>query len=151
VVGRSDRPVAQPRSQSQKLGQEVYRFRVSLKHRRDSWRHVEIQAQQTLGHFDFILRDAFEHQPMEHLSSFRLLSPGAQEGPLQETDLGTIDPYAEDGTAARTIADLELELKARMRSIYDTWIEHEIELEAVGPLDPRANYPRVLASSKLHD
>jgi hypothetical protein len=48
-------------------GQQVYHFKAALWHRPGLWRTIEIQGEQTLAEFDAILRDAFEHDPFDHL------------------------------------------------------------------------------------
>jgi hypothetical protein len=45
-------------------GRQVYCFKASLTHQPKLWRRIEIQGAQTLAHFDDILRDAFNCDPV---------------------------------------------------------------------------------------
>jgi hypothetical protein len=137
---------SQPQPHRQIAGRQVYRFRVRLKDQPESCRFIEILPEQTLGHLDFALRDAFEYHPIAHATSYQLLSAGANGQAENERGLGYIDPYAEDGLVERKISELRLVPRSRLAFVYDLrrWIEHELELEAIQPADPMAIYPKVM-------
>lgn len=48
---------------------KVYVFKVALKHRKGTWRRIEIKGNQKLGDLDQIIREAFNHEDC-HLSEF---------------------------------------------------------------------------------
>jgi hypothetical protein len=45
-------------------------LKVALKYRRGFWRRIEIKGNQMLGDLDYIIRDAFKHNTLDHLSEF---------------------------------------------------------------------------------
>jgi hypothetical protein len=130
--------------------QQVYRFKASLKYNTGLWRRIEIQGGQTLWHFDETLRDAFNHDSMDHLSGFWHLHRRGKGKRYREVEIGDINPFGEGDGADITIAELELEAGNRLKYVYDfgDWIEHTIELEAIEPPDQEAEYPRPVARNK---
>jgi hypothetical protein len=124
---------------------QVYRFRVSARDRPGLLQYIEIEGQQTLGHLDFALRDAFGHDAMAHTGSFRHVVAGG--GELTNTVyLGDVDPFEGGSAADRTVGDLRLEANARLQYSLGPIgrFEHSVELEAVVAQDPTAYYPRVV-------
>jgi hypothetical protein len=50
--------------------EQVYRFKVALKHQRRLWRRIEVKGTQTLGDLDRIIRESFKYEMWDHLSEF---------------------------------------------------------------------------------
>ena len=131
-------------------GRQVYRFKAALWHRPGLWRRVEIQGKQTLADLDSILRDAFEHDPMDHLGGFWKRIRRGKGRRFREIDVGDVDPFGEGSGAGVHIAGLGLESGQQLRYVYDfgDWIEHRLTLEEI--VDPEANakYPRIIAQNR---
>lgn len=130
--------------------QQVYRFKVSLKHRKTLWRQIEIQGGQTLLEFDRELRGAFDHDFFDHMSGFWQIVPRGNTSRTREVDLGSINPLGEGDAAAVKIASLNLKPGDKLKYVYDfgDWIEHVLEVEAVAAAAPEVTYPRVTAQNK---
>ncbi|MBP8058733.1 MAG: hypothetical protein KA314_23105 [Chloroflexi bacterium] len=130
--------------------QQVYRFKVSLKHRKTLWRQIEIQGGQTLGEFDRELRGAFDHDFFDHMSGFWQIIPRGNTSRTREVDLGNINPLGEGDAAAVKIASLNLKPGDKLKYVYDfgDWIEHVLEVEAVAAAEPEITYPLVTAQNK---
>jgi hypothetical protein len=128
----------------------VYRFKAALKHRPGLWRTIEIQGKQTLGDFDRVLRDAFDHDWSDHLSGFWKLVRRGQSKRFREIDLGDVDPLGGGSGAGLHIAGLGLQPGDECKYVYDfgDWIEHRLELEAIAEPEPRTRYPRIVARNK---
>ena len=129
---------------------QIYRFKAELWHRADIWRRIEIQGGQTLADFDGILRDAFEHDPFDHLSGFWKLVRRGRGNRFREIDLGDIDPLGGGSGAGLHIAGLELRPGDLLKYVYDfgDWIEHRITLEEIVEPEPGGEYPRIIARNK---
>ena len=98
--------------------EKVYRFKAALKHRKGLWRRVEIQGGQTLADLDSILRDAFDHDSMDHLGGFWKLVRRGQSRRFREINLGDVHPFGGGGSAEDLrIAGLELQVGDRLRAI----------------------------------
>ena len=122
----------------------TYRFRCGGRHRHH--RRIEIEGQQTLGHLDVALRQAFRLPLTDGTSSFELVNSPEGQVRVAALDLGVVDPYEGEGSAERTIADLRLEPGACLRyrcELLDR-VEHEIALEAVEIPNPKVCYPRIV-------
>ena len=130
--------------------QQVYRFKVSLKHRKTLWRQIEIQGGQTLLEFNRELRGAFDHDFFDHMSGFWQIVPRGNTSRTREVDLGSINPLGEGDAAAVKIASLNLKPGDKLKYVYDfgDWIEHVLEVEAVAAAVPEATYPRVTDQNK---
>jgi hypothetical protein len=130
--------------------QQVYRFKAALAHRPGLWRQIEIQGQQTLAGFDAILRDAFNHDPSDHLGGFwRRIRRGKSQR-FREVDLAEIDPLGEGDGADLPLAELALQPGDELKYVYDfgDWIEHQITLEAIVAPEAGAEYPRIVGQSQ---
>ena len=114
-------------------GEQVYQFRAALKYREDIWRRIEIQGNQTLAEFDYVLRSQFGHDRSDHLCGFWKLVRRGQTQRYRQIDLGNVDPLGEGSGAQIRIAGLGLQIGDRLKYVYDfgDWIEHEITLEKV--------------------
>lgn len=148
LFGREVAPEEQPFSPAQ--SRQVYRFKAALRYRPDLWRTVEIQGRQTLADFDAILRNAFQHDPLDHLGGFWRLVPRGKSGRVREVDLGSINPMRVGDGAALHVAGLGLQTGDRLKYVYDfgDWIEHRLTLEETVEPQAGAEYPRVVAQNK---
>jgi hypothetical protein len=131
-------------------GAQVYSFKAVLRYRSGIWRRIEIQGEQTLAHFDDILRDAFGHDRMDHLGGFWRLIRRGRGRRFREVDLGDVNPLGEGSGADLRIAGLNFQVGDRLKYVYDfgDWIEHEITLEAIESPQTGAQYPRVSDQNK---
>ena len=131
-------------------GKQVYRFEVAFKYRKGLWRRIEIQGKQTLADFDDILRSTFGHDVSDHLSGFWKRVRRGQSNRFREVDLGSIDPFGGGDGAELQVAGLGIQVKDRMRYVYDfgDWIEHEITLEAIEEPQSGVEYPRISEQNK---
>lgn len=149
-----DEEVERPSSQKGRVSageaEQVYRFKAYLAHRKGLWRRIEIQGGQTLGEFDRILRDAFEHDTWDHLSGFWQRVRRGNSKRFREVDLGSINPFGDGEAAEVEIASIGLKPGDTLKWVYDfgDWIEHRLELEAVGEAEAAVTYPRVVEQNK---
>jgi len=129
---------------------QIYRFKAALWHRPGLWRRIEIQGGQTLAEFDGILRDAFNHDPMDHLGGFWKLIRRGTGKRFREVDLGDVDPMGR-GSGARThIAGVGLKPGDELKYVYDfgDWIQHRLTLEEIGEQQKGVKYPRIVEQNK---
>lgn len=129
---------------------QVFRFKTAFRHRPGLWRRIEIQGEQTLADFDAILRDAFNHDPMDHLSGFWKLVRRGKSKRFREIDLGDIEPFGGGSGADLHVASLGLNPGDELEYVYDfgDWIEHLITLEAITEPEARVKYPRIVEQNK---
>jgi hypothetical protein len=126
-------------------GQQVYRFRASTRGRKRE-RIIEIQGEQTLAHFDNVMREAFDRDPMDHLSEFtRIIRRGKGKQP-REVHYGELNPFEMTAAAELRLAGLGLEVGAELQYVYDfgDWIEHRLLLESICAPEHGVEYPRVV-------
>jgi hypothetical protein len=135
---------------SKQEARQVYCFKVALWHRKRLWRRIEIQGGQTLSQFDNIIRTAFQHDHMDHLSGFWKLVRRGQGRRFREVRLGNINPFGEGEAAGVQVAGLSLAPGDALKYVYDfgDWIEHRLELEAIGEPEEKATYPRITGQNK---
>lgn len=146
---RKVRPKALPVTAVQR--EQVYRFKVSLKHRRGLWRRIEIQGGQTLADFDGFLRGEFKHDLSDHMSGFWRKVRRGDTKRFRELEIGTIAPFGGEGEGADTrIAAIGLAVGDEMKYVYDfgDWVEYVITLEAITEPEAGARYPRVVAQNR---
>lgn len=138
----------QPYSRAQ--ARQVYRFKAAFKYRPGVWRRIEIEGRDTLADLDEILRDAFRHDPMDHLGGFWKLVRRGTGQRFREDELGSVDPLGEGDGADSHIAGLGLKAGDQLKYVYDygDWIEHLITLEEIGEPQERAKYPRITGRNK---
>jgi hypothetical protein len=131
-------------------GRQVYRFKAALWHRSGLWRTIEIQGAQTLGEFDAILRDAFEHDSSDHLSGFWKRIRRGKSKRFREVDVGDINPFGGGSGSEVHIAGLGLDPGHELKYVYDfgDWIEHRITLEEIVEPEAEVEYPRIVAQNK---
>ena len=124
--------------------ERVYRFKVTLKHRKRLWRRIEIKGDQTLGDLDRIIREAFKHDAWDHLSMFFRGRVWRSEG------LGEINPFEEGGGEKLRIDGLGLSEGDKMEYVYDFGddIQHIVTLERIVELDETSDYPCVVSQNK---
>jgi hypothetical protein len=129
---------------------QVYRFKAALRYRPGLWRRIEIQGGQTLADFDSILRHAFEHDPVDHLSGFWKRIRRGTGKRFREVDLGDIHPFGGGSGAERHLAAMGLEPGDQLKYVFDfgDWIEHRITLEEIVEPEAGAEYPRLAGQNK---
>jgi hypothetical protein len=130
--------------------QQVYCFKVALKHRPGLWRRIEIQGRQTLEDLDGVLRGEFKHDFSDHLSGFwRKVRRGGTKR-SREVEIGTVEPFGGGDGAEKRIAGLGLAVGDELKYVYDfgDWIEHKIMLEAITEPQTNVKYPRVVGQNK---
>lgn len=122
----------------------VYRFKVALKYRRGLWRVIEVEGGQTLGDFDHVIREAFDHDTSDHLSEFYLERVWRSQG------LGEIEPWGGGEGALRRVESLGLSEGDGLGYVYDFGddIQHVITLEKILEPEEGAEYPRVVSRNK---
>jgi hypothetical protein len=143
-------PSPRPKPLSKQEVQQVYRFKAALWHNKSLWRQIEIQGGQTLAAFDDILRTAFQHDSMDHLSGFWQLVRRGRSRNFREVDLGNINPFGGGEAAPIQIASLSLNPGDALKYVYDfgDWIQHRLELEALVEPEDNASYPRITGQNK---
>ena len=140
-----DIPSGKERRQEQ-LAREVYTFKAAFQARQGFWRRIEIRGDQTLGELDALMRSAFNHDLLDHLSEFHL----ARGGRWQSQGLGYHSP-ADDGEGDDVIVgDLGLQPGERLMYVYDfgDYIVHQLTLERIGATEAEVEYPRAVARNR---
>ncbi len=125
------------------VSNKVYVFNAALKHRKGTWRRIEIKGNQTLGYLDSIMREAFNHDDY-HLSEFF-------SGKVWKSEsLGVIEPDGNGVDAKKKIDELELVEGSTLEYVYDFGddIQHVIKLEKVVESENGAKYPRITSKNK---
>jgi len=124
--------------------EKIYVFKASFKYRKGLWRRIEIKGDQTLGDFDYILRDAFNHDLGDHLSEFFSGRVWQSEG------FGHIEPGGYGEGALKKISLLSLKEGDSLEYVYDFGddIQHLIMLEKIVEPEKDTVYPRIIAKSK---
>jgi hypothetical protein len=119
----------------------VYHFKVQIKRRKGQWRRIEILSTQTLADLDAMIRQGFDHDPMDHLGGFWI--PGGRR--QQDIDLATIYPFGGGENADMPIGALGIAEGDKLKYVYDfgDWIEHILTLEAVTEPERNVEYPRL--------
>ena len=139
---------------SREQGQQVFRFKTYIDYDPKIWRTLEIQGRHTLTDLDASLREAFDHDLMDHLGGFWRLVPRRPSGRsrirYREVDLGTVNPYELAEGSDTKIAALDLKPGDLLRYVYDfgDWIEHTLTLEAIQPPEQGVKYPREVARNQ---
>ena len=128
----------------------VYRFKAFPEYTKRIWREIEIRGDQTLSDLDVILRDAFQHDPYDHLGGFWKRIPRGDTKRFREVDLGTVNPFEEGGGAEIRIGSLDLKVGDQLKYVYDfgDWLEHYLSLEETSTVEKEAEYPRIVAQNK---
>jgi Plasmid pRiA4b ORF-3-like protein/snRNA-activating protein complex (SNAPc), subunit 3 len=131
-------------------GHQVYRFQVTLTHRPNLWRRIEIQGKQTLADFDNILRRAFNHDRADHLGGFWKRVRRGTGRKSRAVHLGDVDPFGGGEGAGLRVAGLGLNPGDELKYVYDfgDWIEHRITLGEIAGPEKDVSYPRVAAKNK---
>ena len=124
--------------------EKVYVFKAALKHRKGLWRRIEIKGSQTLGDFDDIMREAFDHDTFDHLSEFFSGKAWRSEG------FGEIYPDGGGSGARKKIHQRGLSEGDTIEYIYDFGdnIQHVIKLEKIVEPEKGVEYPRIIARNK---
>jgi hypothetical protein len=151
MTGQRKAALVQPRSKKEE-GLKVYRWRASLARVPTIWRELEILGRQTLTDFDSILRDAFQHDPMDHLSGFwkRVLRSGGSGKRYREVEIGDVNPFEPTAEEETTMASLDLKVGDQLKYVYDfgDWIEHTLELKSIGEPAKDVEYPQEVARNQ---
>jgi hypothetical protein len=123
--------------------EKAYVFKVALKYRKGLWRRIEIKGDQTLGDFDHIIRDAFNHDPYDHLSEFF-------RGEWPQGGLGEIYPVGGGISAKKQLDQLSLSEGDKLGYVYDFGdeIQHMVTLEKIVEPEKETEYPRVISKNK---
>jgi len=137
---------------SKEQGNQVYRFKASLKHSPNIWREVEIQGKQTLVDLNNALVNAFNHD-WDHMGGFWKLVPRkASSGRVRyrEVELGDVNPFEESDGAKVKIAGIGLSEGDKLKFVFDfgDWIEHTLTLESITSSQAGMEYPRETARNK---
>ncbi len=124
--------------------EKVYAFKAALKYRKRLWRRIEIKGNQTLGDFDYIIREAFNHDTWDHLSEFYSGRVWYSKG------FGEIEPDGRGSGAKKQIDQLGLIEGNTMEYVYDFGddIQHIITLEKIVEPEKETEYPRVVSKNK---
>ena len=126
----------------------VLRFKVWYRHRKSRWERIEIREDQTFYELDAIIRQAFDHDPGDHLGGFWKWVRRDETKRFRKVSVGVVYPFFPDADAVndRTLSELRLEVGDQLLYVYDfgDWVEHILELEAIEEPDPKVTYPRVL-------
>ncbi|RMF36662.1 MAG: hypothetical protein D6759_03260 [Chloroflexi bacterium] len=143
-------PVPQEVNCPPELARKVYRFKAALRYRPGLWRRIEIQGEQTLADFDAILRQAFEHDTLDHLGGFWKRARRGKSKRFRKVDLGTVDPFGEGEGADLPIGGLGLQPGDQLEYVYDfgDWIEHLLTLEEIADPEPGADYPQIVGRNR---
>jgi len=149
IFGREE-PTFRELPFSSQEGKKVYRFKATFKGSKIPWRQIEILGNQTLIQLDSMLRDAFEHDPMDHLSKFTQVIPRGKGKKPREVKFGTINPFEATPANKLRLAGLGLQVGAELEYVYDfgDWIEHSLTLETIADPQPGVKYPRLAAQNK---
>jgi len=131
-------------------GQQVYRFHAAFWYRPGLGHMIEIQGRQTLADFDQTLRDAFRHDPTDHLGGFWKLVRRGEGKRFREVEIGHVDPLGGGSGAGVQIAGLGLAPGDELKYVYDfgDWVEHRLTLQAIAEPEKGTRYPRIVARSK---
>ncbi|MBC2702435.1 MAG: plasmid pRiA4b ORF-3 family protein [ANME-2 cluster archaeon] len=124
--------------------EKVYMFKAALKHRKKSWFYIEIMGNQTLGDFDYIMREAFKHDIWDHLSEFFSGRAWKSKG------YGEIDPDGGGSGSKKLIYQLALSEGDKLEYVYDFGddIQHVITLESIAEPENEVEYPRIISRNK---
>ncbi len=141
---------------SNRTGSKVeYRFKVRLKHGRSIWRSVALRGDQTLEDLHEAIFIAFERYDA-HLYSFYFPSGPARRtasfkghkeytAPQGFHPLEGFEPDRFSASSA-TLDTLKFTVGQTFEYLFDFGDEwwHEIALEAIGPSEVSATYPRIV-------
>ncbi|MBU0710370.1 hypothetical protein KJ762_06870 [bacterium] len=121
----------------------VYVFKVALKHVKGLWRRIEIRSDQTLGNFDRIIRDAFNHDTWDHLGEF-------YKERWSQGGYGEIYPDGKGSGTGKQIEQLGLSEGDKFGYVYDFGdeIHHILTLEKIMEPEKGVKYPRVISKNK---
>ncbi|MHC1608639.1 MAG: IS1096 element passenger TnpR family protein [Candidatus Methanofastidiosia archaeon] len=124
--------------------EKVYVFKAALKYQKGLWRRIEIKGNQTLGDFDHIMREAFNHDTGDHLSEFF-------SGRVWNSErFGEIEPGGSGSGAKKQIDQLGLTKGNTIEYVYDFGddIQHVITLEKIVELEKKTAYPHIASKNK---
>jgi hypothetical protein len=135
---------------SKQEASRVYCFKAALWHNKSIWRRIEIQGGHTLADFDDILRTAFQHDHLDHLSGFWKLVKRGESRRFREVDLGNVNPDGGGEAADIQVASLYLSPGDALKYVYDfgDWIEHRLVLEFIGEPGENTSYPSITVQNK---
>lgn len=128
------------------FAEQVYRFLASFRHNKSLWRRIEICGDQTLWELDEIMREAFGHDAMDHLSEFYL----GTDAEAHRRGLGAHNPFESSSADAWLIGELGLAPGDALSYTYDFGdnIQHVLQVEAIGLRERGVKYPRVVEQNK---
>lgn len=132
---------------SAEQAQKVYRFSARAKYRKRA-RVIELLGKHTLGNFDDVMREAFDLDPMDHLSEFtRIIRRGKGKRP-HKTPYGELNPFEKTPARQVRLASLGLEVGAVLEYVYDfgDWLDHTLILTSIEEADKHIKYPRIIVA-----
>lgn len=112
---------------------QVYCWKVSLKHKPKVFKHIELHGKDTLAHLDNCLRKAFKRDSDDHLGGFwRMIQRGSKKR-FREVPIADIEPFGKGKGSNLRIADLKLQEGSMLKYVYDfgSYIEHILVLESI--------------------
>ena len=124
--------------------EKIYVFKTASKHNKRLWHSIEIKGSQTLGDFDGIIREAFNHDIDDHMSAF-------YNGPVWQSECwGNIDPDGNGKGADKQVEDLVLLKGDKIEYVYDFGedIQHTITLENIAEPVQDVKYPRITSQNR---
>ena len=126
----------------------VFCFKGFFKHRTGLWRRIEIQGRNTLGEFDQIMRQAFNHD-WDHLSEF-YIRPKDRGRHARWEGYGYHPAFDETHADDIFVAEIPLQVGDPLKYVYDfgDWVEHLLTLEEITEAKPNGAYPRITGQNK---
>jgi hypothetical protein len=123
---------------------QVYFFKVSDKNRKSNWKQIEIVNTASLGHFDNIIRESFNHDTHDHLSEFHRGKVYTQTG------YGEITPGGNGIGSKPRLEEIGLSIGDTLEYIYDygSSVIKVVSLIDIKDLEPGKKYPFVSSQSR---
>ena len=145
-LGAAQTHVKRKRPSKKDFVAQIYRFHASFRHNKSLWRRIEICGDQTLWELDKIMRGAFGHDAMDHLSEFYL----GTDAEAYRRGLGAHNPFENSSADKWLIGELGLAPGDALSYTYDFGdnIQHVLKVEALVLRERGVQYPRVVEQNK---
>lgn len=124
----------------------IYSFKIALKSNKRRWRRIEIQGSQTLGDFDLVIRDAFNHDTEDHLSAF-------YRGRIWRSESwGDINPDGNGSGTNKQVQDIGIGKGDKIEYVYDFGddIQYVITLENIIEPVKDVEYPFITSHNSTN-
>jgi len=146
LFGTGQEPSKRKHPSKKDFAGQVYRFLASFRHNKGLWRRIEICGDQTLKELDKIMRAAFGHDAMDHLSEFYL----GTDAEAYRRGLGAHNPFEKSDADKWLIGELGLAPGDALSYTYDFGdnIQHVLKVEALALRERGVDYPRVVEQNK---